>query len=61
MAKKEMCENHSKKCMATTLIILGILIVLKDLYWKNLSWAVFIGGLIILKGLMKILHPACKK
>jgi hypothetical protein len=60
MAKKEMCGQHSTKCVATTLIVLGILVILKDLYWKNMSWAVFIGGLIVIKGLAKILHPRCK-
>jgi|TARA_B100002003_G_C14090243_1_gene524402 uncharacterized membrane protein HdeD (DUF308 family) len=60
MAKNEMCGPHSTKCVATTLIVLGVLVILNDKYsW--FTWGTFIGGLIVIKGLMKVLHPACKK
>ena len=60
MLKKEMCGQHSPKCMATNWIILGILVILNDIYaW--FTWATFIGGIIVIKGIIKLLHPCCKK
>jgi len=63
MAKKEECEckpMHKPQCMGTMLLIVGILVVLNSMYgW--LSWGMFIGGLIALKGIMMFLHPCCKK
>ena len=50
---------HNFKHKGVVMLVLGILIILNTLYgW--FSWGVFIGGVIAIFGLIKILHP-CKK
>ena len=46
------------KCHAAKFIVVG-LIVLANQYWLKWEWAVLIGLLLILKGLMKLAMPAC--
>ena len=68
MAKKKMqkaegkccSEGHGCKCMGGSILVLGILILLNSLYgW--LTWGVFIGIIVILKGLIFMFHPKmCK-
>jgi uncharacterized membrane-anchored protein len=47
-------------CYSGMLIVLGILVLLNAIYsWFN--WGVFIGGIIILKGIILALHgKMCK-
>jgi len=69
MAKKKVQKMEEKCCVPTghgcickgwCVLILGVLILLNSLYgW--LTWGVFVGIIVILKGLMKLLHPKiCK-
>jgi hypothetical protein len=62
MAKKEdKCEHHhcTPRCMGMKLLILGVLIGLKEMYYPGLAWAYFIGGIIALKGLIHLVMPKC--
>jgi uncharacterized membrane protein HdeD (DUF308 family) len=56
MAKKEMmgCCMHKGKGVA--MIILGLL-VLGNVYWPMLSWPAFIGWIIVVGGVLKMLMP----
>jgi len=46
------------KCLGMKKLILGVLILLNAyLAWVN--WAVFVGGIIALAGLLKMLWPNC--
>ncbi len=60
---KEMDKKHMGRHMkhkGATMIVLGGLILL-NVYWINLGWATFIGGVLILGGLAKLIHHgACK-
>tara|TARA_Y100000310_G_scaffold314502_1_gene363929 strand:+ start:2009 stop:2206 length:198 start_codon:yes stop_codon:yes gene_type:complete len=65
MVKKKMeaktCSTGSCcGCMGWGVLVLGVLILLNSLYgW--VTWGVFIGVIIILKGLIVLLHPkVCK-
>lgn len=50
------------RCKGAKLLILGALIVLNAVYgW--FSWGIFVGGIIAIKGLIKLIFgccPACK-
>ncbi len=46
------------KCHAGTLLILGVLVLLNTL-WSIVSWGVFVGAILILGGLLKLVKPAC--
>ena len=46
------------KCHAGKLIILGGLVLVNSL-WDILSWGIFIGGLLVLGGLIKLVKPMC--
>ena len=59
---KEMGEMHSKhmKMWGLKMIILGLL-VLANAYWLILDWSLFIGVILIIAGLAKLLMPSCCK
>ncbi len=46
------------KCWAAKYIIIGVVVLLTAIYWPDRIWHV-IGVLLILKGLMKWVKPAC--
>ena len=48
-----------KKMMGAKMLILGILI-LANMYWGFLNWVAFIGGILVLWGLIELLMPGCK-
>ncbi len=65
MAKKKVVANTCStgkccSCMAWGVLILGVLILLNALYgW--VTWGVFVGAMVILKGLIWLVHPkVCK-
>ncbi len=57
---KNVCETKGTchRCWGGMLLVLGVLIVLNDL-WAMLSWGMFIGVIVALKGLIKLLMPYC--
>jgi len=59
-SKKEICSIHGCdiRCIGTKLLLLGVLIGLNSTYgW--LTWSMFIGSILVLKGLFLILVPNC--
>jgi len=55
--KKNTCEC-TPQCMGVKKIIVGVLIILNAKYaWFD--WGTFIGGLIVLIGLIKMINPEC--
>ncbi len=52
MNKEMMCEHH--KGMGTVALVVGLLILINT-YWHVLGWGYFIGILIVLKGLLKLI------
>ena len=52
------CEGVCAKCHGAKYIVLG-LVVLANQYWLDWSWALIIGLLFILKGIMKVAMPTC--
>ncbi len=52
------CSGKGMKAHAVMKIIVGALVLAND-YYSTLSWPAFIGALIILAGLAKLLHK-CK-
>lgn len=52
------CEGVCAKCHGAKYIVLG-LVVIANQYWLNWSWALVIGLLFILKGIMKVAMPTC--
>lgn len=58
MAKKKECCCKHRGCM---MLVLGLL-VLANAYWAIVNWAVFIGAVLVLKGLLKLAMPnhVCK-
>ena len=56
---KEKEYGCCSKCMGIKMLILGVLIILNSYYmWFN--WAVFIGGVIAIKGLIGLIMPSSK-
>jgi uncharacterized membrane protein HdeD (DUF308 family) len=53
MAKKSMCMH---KKMGAGMLVLGVL-VLVNVYWPMIDWGTFIGAVLILGGLCKLLMP----
>ena len=51
-----------KKMMGCKMLVLGALI-LANTYWNVVSWANFIGGILVIAGLVKLVKPCncCKK
>lgn len=60
MAKEKVCSihGHCPKCCGMNMLVLGILIIL-NAYYGWLTWWYFLGGIIALKGLLKMLMPVC--
>ena len=46
------------KCHSGMLLVLGALVLVNNV-WNVLSWGIFIGGLLILVGLLKLVKPMC--
>ena len=46
------------RCWGMMALIVGALILL-NVYYIRFDWAVFIGGLFVLKGLVKLVWPHC--
>ena len=56
--KTEECCACSPRCMGLKLLVLGVLIVLNTMYsW--VSWGLFVGGIVGLAGLLKLVTPKC--
>ena len=55
MYYEECCGMH-KRAKAFGIIVLGLL-VLANAYWPFMSWAGFIGGVLVLAGLWKLAKP----
>jgi len=54
----ECCGSVCTKCHAGKLIVLGLILIINQLY-LNWSWWLLIGGLIALKGVLMLLKPSC--
>jgi len=57
----KMDEEHwkmHKKMMGCKMLVLGIL-VLANTYWNVVNWANFIGGILAIAGILKLIRP-CK-
>ena len=62
VAEYEMEKKHWKvhaKWMAAKMVILGVLIF-ANAYWMVMPWSWFIGGVLVLAGLVKLASPGCK-
>ena len=46
------------KCHAGKLLVLGVLVILNSM-WSFLDWGLFIGALLVLGGLLKLVKPMC--
>jgi uncharacterized membrane protein HdeD (DUF308 family) len=59
---KEMDKKHMgghMKHKGAMMIVLGGLI-LANVYWLNLAWGAFVGGVFVLGGLVKLVHCGCE-
>jgi len=53
------CTNGTcHRCWGAKLVVIGALILV-NVYLTNIPWAAFIGGLLILGGLAKLVMPHC--
>lgn len=52
------CGGICAKCWSAKYMVLGV-IVLANHYWLKWEWAVVIGVLLVLKGIMKLAMPTC--
>ncbi len=57
MGKK--CWMMHKRMMGAKLVVLGAL-VFANIYLQLLSWPWFIGGILVLEGLLKLAVPCCR-
>ncbi len=48
-----------KRMMAGKMIALGALVI-ANAYWGILNWSWFIGGILVLAGLSKLIMPSCR-
>ncbi len=55
MMDEKMCAKHMKM-KAGMMLILGLLI-LGNVYWLNVGWDVFIGAILVIAGLLKLIIP----
>lgn len=54
-----MCHHGvCSKCHAGKLLFLGVLVLLNSV-WSIIAWDVFIGAVLILGGLLKLVKPIC--
>jgi len=51
-------QGMCMKCHSGMLLVLGALVLVNSV-WNVLSWGIFIGGLLILVGLLKLVKPMC--
>jgi len=61
-AKMQEHWKMHKKMMGCKMLVLGVL-VLANNYWKVVDWTAFIGGLLVIAGVMKMIapmHGCCK-
>ena len=58
-AKMQECCKMHKKCMGWKMLVLGLL-VLANSNWNIVNWATFIGGIIAIAGLLKLIMPMRK-
>ena len=58
-AKMQECCKMHKKHMGCKMLILGLLI-LANSSWNIVDWATFIGGIIAIAGLLKLIMPMHK-
>jgi uncharacterized membrane protein HdeD (DUF308 family) len=62
MAKDMMDSKHwmmHKRWMGVKMFVLGALI-LANMYWAFLNWFAFLGGVLVLWGLVEMIMPGCK-
>ena len=59
MMGSECCEGGMcSRCAAGKWIVFGLLLIINKLYIMWDPW-MFVGGLLILKGLLKMIKPSC--
>ena len=54
----ECCCGACSKCHACKYVVIGAVVLLTAIYWPDKIWHV-LGGLLILKGLLKWVMPNC--
>ena len=47
------------KCHGVKKVVLGALLVAWAWWWPAVDWRVFVGGLLVLVGLLKLVKPSC--
>jgi len=52
------CTPCNPRCWAAKLLLVGVL-VLGNEYYLGWSWAAFVGWLLVLMGLLKLVWPCC--
>ena len=55
----EICGGMCTKCCAGTTLIVGLLLGAWVLWFPQLDWRLFFGGLLVLGGLLKYSMPCC--
>lgn len=58
MMNDEMWKKHMK-WHGWKMLILGLL-VLANVYWPTVDWITFVGIILVVGGLMKLMMPCCK-
>ena len=58
MMDDSMIKKHMK-WHGAKMLILGLL-VLANVYWPTVDWFTFVGIILVLGGLMKLMMPCCK-
>lgn len=58
MSDAEHWSMH-KKMMGCKMLVLGILVLI-NVYWPMVSWDKFIGWILVLAGVVKLIMPGCK-
>ncbi len=59
MSMGAMCHHgQCYKCHSVKAIVVGLL-VLANQIWGFLSWGSFIGGLLVIAGILKLAMPTC--
>ena len=50
--------HHHPRCIGLSKLIIGVLILL-NAYYAWLTWDYFIGGLLVILGLLRLVIPVC--
>ncbi len=58
MAKNVCNIGCCPACLNSSILLLGVLILL-NAYYAWFTWAVFVGGIIAIKGLVGLIMPTC--